>query len=367
MRDERLKKLARVLVDYSIDAGEGEQVLLAGGAAAEPLIKVVYTRLLQVGAIPVPQVALPGMQELFFEHAKEVHYEKTPPAIRSIYEVVDAVITIMAPHNTRALAGVDPLKQRALGKRDKAIQDMVLEKDRWALTLFPTQALAQESEMGLEEYEEFVFEAMALNEDDPVRYWREKAEEQGRLIERLEEAREVRIVGAGTDLTLSIEGRKFVNGDGRHNMPCGEIFTGPVEDSANGEIYFGVPVAVAGREVLGVRLRFEGGRVVEASAEKGEEFLRSMLDADEGARYLGELGIGTNYGIRRATKNILFDEKLGGTVHLAIGRSYAQTGGKNDSSVHWDLICDLREGGELYADGELIERDGAFLDFDFAA
>jgi aminopeptidase len=367
MRDERLKKLARVLVDYSIDAGEGEQVLLAGGAAAEPLIKVVYTRLLQVGAIPVPQVALPGMQELFFEHAKEVHYEKTPPAIRSIYEGVDAVITIMAPHNTRALAGVDPLKQRALGKRDKAIQDMVLEKDRWALTLFPTQALAQESEMGLEEYEEFVFEAMALNEDDPVRYWREKAEEQGRLIERLEEAREVRIVGAGTDLTLSIEGRKFVNGDGRHNMPCGEIFTGPVEDSANGEIYFGVPVAVAGREVLGVRLRFEGGRVVEASAEKGEEFLRSMLDADEGARYLGELGIGTNYGIRRATKNILFDEKLGGTVHLAIGRSYAQTGGKNDSSVHWDLICDLREGGELYADGELIERDGAFPDFDFAA
>jgi aminopeptidase len=367
MRDERLKKLARVLVDYSIDAGEGEQVLLAGGAAAEPLIKVVYTRLLQVGAIPVPQVALPGMQELFFEHAKEVHYEKTPPAIRSIYEGVDAVITIVAPHNTRALAGVDPLKQRALGKRDKAIQDMVLGRDRWALTLFPTQALAQESEMGLEEYEEFVFEAMALNEDDPVRYWREKAEEQGRLIERLEEAREVRIVGAGTDLTLSIEGRKFVNGDGRHNMPCGEIFTGPVEDSANGEIYFGVPVAVAGREVLGVRLRFEGGRVVGASAEKGEEFLRSMLDADEGARYLGELGIGTNYGIRRATKNILFDEKLGGTVHLAIGRSYAQTGGKNDSSVHWDLICDLREGGELYADGELIERDGAFLDFDFAA
>src|SRR5918997_3363366 len=200
MRDERLKKLARVLVDYSIDAGEGEQVLLAGGAAAEPLIKVVYTGLLQVGAIPVPQVALPGMQELFFEHAQEVHYEKTPPVIRSIYEGVDAVITVMAPHNTRALAGVDPRKQRALGKRDKAIQDMVLERDRWTLTLFPTQALAQESEMGLEEYEEFVFEAMALNEDDPIHYWCEKADEQGRLIERLVECREVRIVGPGTDL-----------------------------------------------------------------------------------------------------------------------------------------------------------------------
>jgi aminopeptidase len=367
MRDERLKKLARVLVDYSVEAGEGEQVLLAGAAVGEPLIKEVYARLLDVGAIPIPQIALPGMQELFFEHATEIHYEKTPPVIRSIYEGADAVISVMAPHNTRALAGVDPRKQQALGKRDKAIQDMVLERERWALTLFPTQALAQESEMGLGEYEEFVFEAMALNEKAPVRYWREKAEEQGRLIERLEEAREVRIVGPETDLTLSIEGRRFINGDGRHNMPCGEVFTGPVEDSAKGEIYFGVPVAVAGREVLGVRLSFEEGRVVKASAEKGEEFLNAMLDADEGARYLGELGIGTNYSIRRATKNILFDEKLGGTVHLAIGRSYAKTGGKNDSSVHWDLICDLREGGELYADGEIIERDGAFPDFEFAA
>jgi aminopeptidase len=366
VRDERLKKLARVLVDYSVEASESEQVLVAGGAAAEPLIKEVYARLLDVGAIPIPQVALPGLQELFFEHAKDIHYENTPPVVRSIYEGVDAVISVMAPHNTRALAGVDPGNQQALGKRDKVVQDIVLERDRWALTLFPTQALAQESEMGLEEYEEFVFEAMALGEDDPVRYWRGKAEEQGRLIELLEKAREVRIVGPGTDLTLSIEGRTFLNGDGKHNMPCGEVFTGPVEDSANGEIYFGVPIAVAGREVLGVRLRFEGGRVVEASAEKGEEFLISMLDADEGARYLGELGIGTNYGISRATKNILFDEKLGGTVHLAIGRSYQKTGGKNDSSVHWDLICDLREGGELHADGELIEKDGAFPDFNFA-
>lgn len=367
MRDERLEKLARVLVDYSVEAGEGEQVLLAGGAPAEPLIKAVYARLLDVGAIPIPQVALPGIQELFFEHAQEIHYHKTPPAVYAVYDGVDAVITIMAPHNTRALANVDPSKQQALGRRDKALQDMVLAKDRWALTLFPTQALAQESEMGLEEYEEFVFGAMALNEDDPVRFWREKAGEQGRLIERLEKAREVRIVGQETDLTLSIEGRKFLNGDGKHNMPCGEIFTGPVEDSANGEIYFGVPVAVAGREVSGVRFRFESGQVVEASAEKGEEYLRSMLDADEGARYLGELGIGTNFGIPRATKNILFDEKLGGTVHLAIGRSYEKTGGKNDSSVHWDLICDLREGGELYADGELVQKDGRFPDYDFAA
>lgn len=219
--------------------------------------------------------------------------------------------------------------------------------------------------MSLEDYEEFVFEAMALNEDDPVGYWREKAKEQGRLIERLEQADEVRISGPGTDLTLSIKDRKFLNGDGTHNMPCGEVFTGPVEDSVNGEVYFGIPVAVAGREVSGVKLQFENGKVVESSAEKGEEYLNAMLDADEGSRYLGELGIGTNYGIPQATKNILFDEKLGGTVHLAVGRSYEKTGGNNESSVHWDLICDLREGGELYADGELLQRDGEFPEYDF--
>ncbi len=365
MRDERLKKLGRVLVDYSIEAGEGEQVLISGGAAAESLIKEVYTRLLDVGAIPIPQVSLAGMQELFFGHARDVHYEKTPPVVRSLYEGADAFISIMAPQNTRALAAVDPKKQQALSKRDKALQEIVLSKDRWALTLFPTEALAQESEMSLSDYEEFVFEAMALNEDDPVRYWREKAKEQQRLIERLEQADEIHIVGQGTDLTLSVKGRKFLNGDGTHNMPCGEIFTGPVEDSINGEIFFGIPVAVAGREVSGVRFRFEEGRVVEASAERGEEYLNAMLDADEGSRYLGELGIGTNYGIHRATKNILFDEKLGGTVHLAIGRSYEETGGKNESSVHWDLISDLREGGEFYADGELLQRDGEFLEYSF--
>jgi aminopeptidase len=365
MREERLVKLARVLVDYSVEAGEGEQIVVSGGVAAEPLIKEIYARLLDVGAIPIPQISLPGMQELFFGHAREVHYEKTPPVVRSIYEGADGFISIMAPQNTRALAAVDPRKQQALSKRDKALQEIVLRKDRWALTLFPTEALAQESEMSLADYEEFVFEAMALNEDDPVKYWREKAEEQQRLIERLEQADEIRISGPGTDLTLSVKDRKFLNGDGKKNMPCGEIFTGPVEDSANGEVTFSIPVAVAGREVSGVKLWFEGGKVVESSAEKGEEYLNTMLDADEGARYLGELGIGTNYGIPRATKNILFDEKLGGTVHLAVGRSYEQTGGKNESSVHWDLICGLREGGELYADGELIQRDGKFPDYDF--
>lgn len=364
MRDERLAKLARVLVDYSLEVGEGEQVLISGGVAAEPLIKEVYARVLDVGAVPIPQVALPGMQELFFEHARDAHYEKTPSIARFMFEEADAVMNIMAPTNTRALAGVDPRRQQALGRRDKEIRDIVVKRNRWVLTLFPTDALAQESGMSLADYEEFVFGAMALNEEDPVSFWRDKSDEQERLKERLEEAREIRITGPGTDVTLSVEGRTFINSAGRRNMPCGEVFTGPIEDSANGHVYFGIPAAIGGREVAGARLRFESGKVVEASAEKGEDYLNALLDTDPGARYLGEIGIGTNYGIERASANVLFDEKLGGTVHLAIGNSYEETGGKNESSVHTDLVCDLRDGGELYADGELIQKNGEFVGFD---
>lgn len=364
MRDGRLEKLARVIVDYSVEAGEGEQVVVFGEVGAEPLVKALYARLLEVGAVPVLQLQLPGMQELFFEHAWGGHYVNIPSIRRFVSEEADAEIGIKAPSNTRALANVDPAKQQKLAELNRPLSEIMLKKNRWLLTLFPTPALAQEANMGLAEYEEFAFSAMGLNEEDPVRYWQQKSSEQARLKERLEEARELRIVGPGTDLTLSVEGRTFVNSAGRRNMPCGEVFTGPVEDSANGDVYFGVPAAIGGREVAGVTLRFRDGKVVEAGAEKGGEYLASLLDTDAGARYLGEIGIGTNYNIGRASGNVLFDEKLGGTVHLAVGRSYQETGGKNDSSVHTDLVCDLRAGGELYADGELVQRDGRFLDFD---
>jgi aminopeptidase len=364
MVDEKVGKLARVLVDYSIEAGEGDQVLVSGELGAQPLITALYARLLEVGAFPILQVGLPGTQETFFEKARDIHFEKIPSIRRLIVEEADAQIAIKAPSNTRALSNVDPRKQQALAELNKPLSEIVLKKDRWVLTLFPTEALAQEAGMGLAEYEAFAFEAMGLNEEDPVRYWEDKSQEQERLKERLQEAREIRIVGPETDLTLSVEGRTFINSAGRRNLPCGEVFTGPIEDSAKGTIYFGVPAAIGGREISGARLRFEEGKVVEASAERGEEYLMSLLDADPGARYLGELGIGTNYGITQASANVLFDEKLGGTVHLAIGRSYQETGGKNESSVHTDLVCDLREGGELYADGELIQDNGRFLEFD---
>lgn len=249
MGDERVGKLARVLVDYSIEAGEGDQVLVSGEVGAEPLVLALYERLLQVGAIPITQVGLPGMQELFFEHARGIHYEEIPSVTRAIYEGSEAQINIHSPSNTRALANVDPSKQQSLQKRNKPLGDMLLEKDRWVVTLFPTQALAQEAGMGLHEYENFVFEAMGLNEEDPVLFWGQKSAEQDRLKERLEGAREIRIVGPETDLTLSVEGRTFINSAGRRNMPCGEVFTGPIEDSANGTVFLGVTAAISGREI----------------------------------------------------------------------------------------------------------------------
>ncbi len=269
MIDGLLEKLARVLEDYSVEAREGAQVVVFGEVGAEPLVKAIYARLLQVGAVPVLQLQLPGMQELFFEHAQDIHYEAIPSIRRFVAEEADAEIGIKAPSNTRALANVDPAKQQALAGLNRPLSEIMLQKNRWMLTLFPTSALAQEANMGLSEYEDFAFSAMGLDRDDPVRYWQEKSEEQARLKERLEEARELRIVGPGTDLTLSVEGRTFVNSAGRRNMPCGEVFTGPIEDSANGHVTFGVPAAIGGRELAGARLRFEDGKVVESEAEKG--------------------------------------------------------------------------------------------------
>jgi aminopeptidase len=214
--------------------------------------------------------------------------------------------------------------------------------------------------MSLTAYEDFLYRSCLCEEEDPVASWRERSSELMRLADWIEGREEVHVKGPGTDLHLSIAGRHFIAADGKRNMPDGEFFTGPVEDSAQGTIAFHFPTTFSGREVSGVSLRFKDGVVLDASAERGEELLHQMLDADPGARRLGELGIGTNYQITRGTRSILFDEKIGGTVHLALGRSYPETGGKNESSLHWDQICDLRKGGTVTVDGELLQRDGVF-------
>jgi aminopeptidase len=232
---------------------------------------------------------------------------------------------------------------------------------RWALTLFPTNAYAAEAGMSLADYEDFYYSACLATDSEPVTAWQRQSSEVNRLAEWIEGKEEVHIQAPGTDVRLNVSGRKWIPCVGQHNMPDGEFFTGPVEDSAEGEAAFSFPATYGGREVAGVRFRFKDGKVVDASAERGEEFLLEMLDTDQGARRLGELGIGTNYGIATGTKEILLDEKIGGTVHMAVGMSYPETGGTNDSAVHWDMVCDLRNGGSITVDGIELQRDGKFL------
>ena len=266
----------------------------------------------------------------------------------------------MAETNTQAMASVDPKKQRLAEKARRPLMEIMLGKNEWVLTLFPTAAYAQDAGMGLEEFEAFAYAAMRVDKKDPVAAWRKARDFQARVVARLKGADRFRIVGPDTDLVMSVKGRRFVSSFGSHNMPDGEIFTGPVETTAEGRIRYTYPVCYRGKEVHDVRLEFEKGKVVKATAAKNQEFLRTMLASDEGAVRLGELGIGTNYGIARFIKNILFDEKIGGSIHLALGRSYAETGGKNQSAIHWDMICDLRQGGRIEVDGKVLQADGKF-------
>ena len=270
------------------------------------------------------------------------------------------MISINAPANTRALASVDPGLIARAGKARLPVQEARL-KTRWCSTVWPTPALAQQASMGDDEYAAFVGRALFLDRPDPAAAWRSLSERQQQLVERLARARQVRIEADGTDLRLGVGGRTWVNSDGKRNMPSGEVFTGPIENSANGSVRFTVPTGPRGVEVSGVELTFRDGEVVAASAERGQAYLEEALRTDDGARFVGELGIGTNEGIDRPTGLILLDEKMAGTVHLALGRSYPETGGRNSSALHWDLICDLRRGGRLTVDEQVINEDGTFV------
>jgi aminopeptidase len=264
------------------------------------------------------------------------------------------------------LTGVDPARQARAARARHPYMSRYMERSaagelRWVGTDYPTHMSAADAETSLRRYEDMFYAACLCDQDDPVAAWRTAAAETHRLNDWIEGREQVHIQGPGTDLQLSISGRTWIAGDGKHNMPCGEFFTGPVEDSANGHITFHMPTLHGGRSVSGIRFEFQDGKVVNATAEQGEDYLIQMLDSDEGARYLGELGIGCNFGITQGTRSILLDEKIGGTVHLAIGQSYPETGGTNVSAQHWDMICDLRKGGTITVDGETFQRDGAFV------
>jgi aminopeptidase len=349
---------AALLCDYCLDVQSGQQVLVRSTTLAAPLLLAMQRALLERAAWPLLQAALPEQEAGFWKAARDVHLDGFPAAELAEIEAADAIVRIEAPGNTRELAGVDPARITRAARARAGMREVMLSL-RWCGTLWPTTAGAQQAGMATTEFEEFMRRALFLDRDDPIAAWRELSDAQAGLVERLSQASEIRIEAEGTDLTLSVAGRGWVNSDGHRNMPSGEVFTGPVETSAEGRIRFGVPSSPRGVEVAGIELEFREGRVVSARADRGDEVLQAMLATDDGARVLGELGIGTNRGVDRPIGSILVDEKMGGTVHLALGRSYPETGGTNESAIHWDMICDLRAGGRLTADGEPVVVDGA--------
>ncbi|MBX5440351.1 MAG: aminopeptidase [Solirubrobacteraceae bacterium] len=353
-------RFADLLAGYCLEVETGQQVLVRSTPLAAPLLLELQRAILERGAWPLLRVDLPGQVEGFYAHARDWQLDEFPELALLEARKANATLSIQAPENTRALTGIDPARMARVARAREPIREQTLRR-RWCTTLWPTQANAQQAGASLAAFETFVSRALFLDQPDPVRSWGELRAFQDELIGRLRTARELRIEAEGTDLRLSVKGRTWVNSDGRRNMPSGEVFTGPLETSANGTITFDVPSGPAGVDVAGVRLRFEDGVVVEARAERGDDHLQRALRTDDGARRLGEIGIGTNFGIDRPVGAILFDEKIGGTVHLALGRSYPETGGRNRSALHWDLICDLRRGGRLTADGEVIQQDGRFV------
>ena len=365
MADPRVKKLAKLLVNYSVQVEPGDTVAIRAAAVTLPLMQEVYREVLAAGGHPIPIWDEPIFDELLLSNGNEDQLRYYHEPYRIPYQRADRFISIRGATNTRHLSGVDPAKQKIRAEARREIVADYMNRSavgdlRWVGTLFPTQAHAQDADMSLSDFEDFVYGACFADREDPVAEWQKLSNMQQKLVDYLKGKKEIVVKGPHVDLTLSIEGRTFINSDGKRNMPSGEIFTGPVEESVNGWIRYSYPAIFQGREVEGIELKFDAGRVVEASATKNEAYLISVLDTDAGARYLGEFAVGTNAGIQRFTRSILFDEKIGGTIHMAVGKSYPETGGKNDSAIHWDMICDMRDGGQIFVDGELFYDSGVF-------
>lgn len=362
MPDPRVTKLAKVLVHYSLQIKPGQLVFLQTTPLANELSLAFYEETVKAGAHIQIFNEVPGADEIFLKNASDEQIDFEMPIRRQLYETFDARMVIEAESNTRALAGVDPERiarqRKARGPLFKLFIDRLAKREmKWCLTVYPTEAMAQDANMSLSDYREFVYGAGMLNEEDPVAYWQAEAARQGRLVDWLAGRQAALLKGENVDLSMSIEGRKFIPCAGDENFPDGEIFTSPVEDSVDGWIRFKYPAIFDGNEVEDIELWFEKGRVVKEKAGKNQELLTGLLNTDPGARYLGEWGIGTNYGITRFTRNMLFDEKIGGTVHLALGLGFPEAGGNNESGLHWDMLCDMADA-EVTIDGELFYKNG---------
>jgi aminopeptidase len=371
MYDPRYRRLADVLVNYSTEVKRGDVVLISGSPISLPLIVDIYRQVLAAGGHPLLNIQSEECKGVLLREANDDQLSFVDPIAQFQVETIDVLIATWGQENTKAFSQIDPQRQAKVSQARRKYIETYLGRAaqgelRWVGTQFPCQAAAQDAEMSLADYEAFVFCAALLHLDDPAAGWRELSQRQQRLADLLNSKRELRFVTPqGTNLTVGVDGRRWINCDGHENFPDGEVFTGPVEDATEGTVCYSFPAVEGGREVDGIRLTFRQGRVVEATADKGASFLHAMLDQDEGSRTLGEIAIGTNYAIQQYTKNTLFDEKIGGTFHAALGAAYPETGGKNQSGLHWDMVCDLRHGGQIFADGTLISENGQFLDESF--
>jgi aminopeptidase len=366
MRDPRVTKLAEVLVNYSVGVKPGQLVRINGSPIATPLIVEIYRAVVKAGGNPMVRMAPEETGEIMIREGSDAQLQYVNPIAKFEGETIDCSIGIWAGENTRAMTNADPKRMGLASVARKPLSKTFLERAakgslKWTGTQYPCQSAAQDAEMSLGEYEDFVFNAGLLNHPDPIASWKSVSEKQQRLTDYLDGKSDYRVVAAnGTDVRMSVVNRKWINCDGHENFPDGEVFTGPVLDSVNGIINYSFPAVYHGREVQDVKLKFRDGKVVDASASKGEEYLINMLDMDAGARFLGECAIGTNFGITRYTRNTLFDEKIGGTVHFAVGAGYPETGNTNESGLHWDMVVDLRNGGYIEIDGQKINVDGRF-------
>jgi aminopeptidase len=367
MSDPRVAKLGDLLVNYSLELQPGQLLRIDAATVAAPLVTEAYRYALRAGANARTRIDIEGLDVIAVAESSDEQLVFVSDVERYEVEQVDAVMTIWAERNTRSLTQADPerVSRRIASRREltrRLWERIDAGEATWVGTRFPTESHAQDAEMSLPEYEDFVYTAChVLEHEDPVAHWRTVSKELNARARELETFRELRIVGPDTDLRVNVEGRSWLAADGKLNMPDGEVFTSPVETETEGEIRFSFPAIFYGRGVEDVRLRFEGGRVVDAEAKTANDYLQSLLDMDEGSRILGEVAFGLNYEIDRFTRDILFDEKIGGTIHLALGSSFKKLGGENDSGLHWDMICDLRSEGEVYADGELVWKAGHFL------
>ena len=364
--DQRLIKLAHLLVNYSIKAKPEELISINGSTASEPLVKELYVQILKAGAYPLVRLNFDDEDYLFYKYAEDHQIKYLNPV--SLYEIdqIDAVIRIFPDLNPHALTAIDATLKQARVRAMTPYSEKFFKRWadgglRWVGSACPTPALAQEAHMSVDEYADFVFACGHMDEENPVAFWEDFSKNQQKICDRLNCVQKMRYVGQDTDLKFSVAGRKWINCDGQINFPDGEVFTGPVEDSVEGTIRFTYPGIFQGQEIEDIFLRFEKGKVVESRAAKGQDLLEKLLDTDEGARYVGEIAIGTNSQITRFTKNMLFDEKMGGTVHLAVGRGFPETGSSNTSAIHWDMLKDMRNGGKIYADGKVIYENGNFV------